>query len=493
MSANSSGADAATNAPRPPAPRFRRRCGAPAGEKLRLSELAELAADIGPDARNMGAVLMLAGPPPSQADLVRRIEDILPRTPELTTRLERPAHGRPVWIRDTHVDVGAHLHLEACPGDGAEADLLDLAARILARQLSLDQPAWSINIVTGCADGDSALVVSVHHGLTDGPGVLSTFAALLDEGPRGTTNPDRSPAAGAAGSAEAARTGRLRAPSRLNLLRGLGHAVRTLGLATVDILASAGRRAPRTSFNRPITAGFRLATAEADLQSLRSVGHRHGATINDILLTVVGHSIGRLLAARGENVPGVVISIPVTFQTVAPTVTDQASGNPSSGGPGSAAGRPPRARNRAGILRVMVPTRRPDETAAEHLTRVARITRARKRWLNGESPALLAPAFYALGALGLYRPMIERQRLITTLLTNLRGPAHAVEAAGARIRRIVPIAPMQGNVPLSFTTLSYDGRLVLTVRAAPALYAELPAVRASLAAGLSELAGLGHK
>jgi len=51
---------------------------------------------------------------------------------------------------------------------------------------------------------------------------------------------------------------------------------------------------------------------------------------------------------------------------------------------------------------------------------------------------------------------------------------------------------MQGNVPLSFTALSYDGRLVLTVRAAPALYPQLPAVRASLDAGLAEFADLGR-
>ena len=60
------------------------------------------------------------------------------------------------------------------------------------------------------------------------------------------------------------------------------------------------------------------------------------------------------------------------------------------------------------------------------------------------------------------------------------------------MRRIVPISPMQGNVPLSFTALSYDGRLVLTVRAAPALYPQLPAVRASLDAGLAEFADLGR-
>jgi diacylglycerol O-acyltransferase len=126
---------------------------------------------------------------------------------------------------------------------------------------------------------------------------------------------------------------------------------------------------------------------------------------------------------------------------------------------------------------------------AERLAQVAASTRARKARSRGSSLALLAPAFRLLATLGLFRWFVERQRLVNTFLTNLRGPQD-LALAGHRVRRIAPIGVIAGNVAVAFAALSYAGRLTVTVVTDPQVAPEGAAIAAALDATLAELAAL---
>ena len=67
----------------------------------------------------------------------------------------------------------------------------------------------------------------------------------------------------------------------------------------------AGGLAPRTSFNRPLGSTRRLGLLRYDLEVLRGIAHRHGATVNDVLLSALAPVLGAVLASRGEPVAGV--------------------------------------------------------------------------------------------------------------------------------------------------------------------------------------------
>ena len=78
--------------------------------------------------------------------------------------------------------------------------------------------------------------------------------------------------------------------------------------------------------------------------------------------------------------------------------------------------------NHVGVMPVEVPaTRHP----LDRLARVSQSTRThRQRRGRGASTALLGPAFRLLGALGVFRWFIDRQRLVTTFVTNFAVPPH---------------------------------------------------------------------
>jgi hypothetical protein len=63
------------------------------------------------------------------------------------------------------------------------------------------------------------------------------------------------------------------------------------------------------------------------------------------------------------------------------------------------------------------------------------------------------------------RRSLERQRSVNLAFTYLPGPSVPIDVLGARVVDLVPIAPLAGNLGLSFVALSYAGRLTIAVRA----------------------------
>ena len=97
------------------------------------------------------------------------------------------------------------------------------------------------------------------------------------------------------------------------------------------------------------------------------------------------------------------------------------------------------------------------------MTRIAAITRQRKTAARGTSAAVLGPPFRLLAPTGLLRWFFNRQRLVHTFATNLRGPAEPLTFAGAPVRAVIPIPATTGNVTVTFGALSYAGTLRITV------------------------------
>ena len=100
---------------------------------------------------------------------------------------------------------------------------------------------------------------------------------------------------------------------------------------------------------------------------------------------------------------------------------------------------------------------------------------------------MIGPAFRFLVKIGAFRAMVDRQRLVNTFLTNLRGPETTVALIGARVREVVPVTTTVGNVPVVFGALSYAGALILTVLADPDACPELDALAADLRAEVDAL------
>lgn len=454
--------------------------------RLSSNDLAELAADVGPDPRLVGAAVVLDGPRLDVAEVRSLVGRRLAEAPLLTRRLRRVPWGcgRPVW---QHVapDLTAHVTAATCPAPGDLDALLALTARLAGEPLPPDRPWWRLVVVDGMAAGGAALVWLSHHAAADGPGTLRSVLTVLGDSP-GRPTPAAPPAGAADGQLPADSVAlppvdaalpsrgelvRDAARQRLAALARAPHGLALLGAAVLELAGSAGARAPRTVLNRPVDAGIRLLTADVDLERLHAGARSCGASVNDAVLCAFGRTVHAELAALGAPVGTLVVGCPVTV--------------PAQSGDDAPV------RNRVGVVRLPVPApdvRRPD--LRTHLTRVAALTAPRKRHLSAASTVVLSPVFRALAALRLYRPMVERQRTVSTLVTNLRGPLEPVRLCGRTARAMVPVTPIVGNVPVAAVALSYAGRLSVTVRLAPSLWGSAERIRHALRGELDAICGL---
>ena len=431
------------------------------------ADLMQLAADVGPAPMHVGAVLVLGTRPGFSMEQARRLlGERIAAVPRLRQRLYRapPGCGRPFWADDPAFDLCHHVRQVPCPAPGDERALLDVAAAVIGEPLPPSRPLWSATFVTGLADSGTGLVVVMNHVLADGIGGLAVLASLVDENPglppAGTAVPCPAPGP---------RAGTLAADAWAGRARRLAHpagSVRTIrqGLAELGG-ARPPPRLPRTSLNRPTGPRRRLDVITADLAAVRDLGHNHGGTVNDVILAAVTGALRALLASRGEQLDSVTVSVPVSARRHA-----------TSGQLG----------NQVGVMPVALPAA---GSLPDRITRIAVITRQRKTAAKGASVALLGPLFRLLARTGLLLWFVNRQRLVHTFATNLRGPAQPLTFAGTPLCAVIPIANTAGNVPVTFAALSYAGTLWLTVLSDPDQAPDVETLTAALRQELSSTPG----
>ena len=94
--------------------------------------------------------------------------------------------------------------------------------------------------------------------------------------------------------------------------------------------------------------------------------------------------------------------------------------------------------------------------------------------------------FRLLARLGIFQWFIDRQRLVHTFVTNLRGPD--VQLTFERpIVDVIPVAVVTGNVTVSLAVLSYAGGLDITLIADPDACPDLEVLRDALQGELDRL------
>jgi WS/DGAT/MGAT family acyltransferase len=395
-------------------------------------------------------------------DVIARLAERIPSVPRLRQRLARtpPGAGRPVWIDDSRFQLTEHVDVRDGSVPCRDEDLLQLAAEVVTAQLDSDRPLWRMQYVPQLEGGGSALIVVFHHVLADGIGGLAVLANLVDGEVAfaGDGFPHPRPAR-AELFADAFRL-------RRQTLQHPSASLRRLRAAAVQLRPQRGRAtATPCSLNRPTGPLRALTVVTADLEPLHRAARAHGATVNDVLLTAVAGALHELLLIRGDHIDRLVVSVPMSARQHA---------NVTSLG------------NDVGAVPVAIPAT--GETF-RRLERTAEVTRAAKQTTRGSSMAILGPVFRLLARLGVFAWFINRQRLVHTFVTNLRGPATRLSFVGTPIDAIAAIAVVTGNVTLSFAAISYAGKVTVTVIADPDVCPDLLELHRELQRQLALLAG----
>jgi WS/DGAT/MGAT family acyltransferase len=431
-------------------------------ERASATDRAFVAMEVGDVPEQLGVVLELDGH--LTLSRVRElVADRIGAVPRLRQRLVSTplGCGGPVWVDDAGFDLGRHVREVSCRAPGGERELVETALTTVLSPLSRERPMWSMVLLTGLEDDRSALVVVLHHALADGIGGLNVLAQLVDPGSDvGDADfPQRPPAVASLLVDALVR--------RVKALLGVDGSWRLL---RSSMSAGGGLRPPRIarcSLMRPTGTNRRIIVVRTRYDDLRTAAHRLGATTNDAVLVAVSGALGQVLAARGEHVDTLVITVPVSGR------------RPDSHELG----------NLVSPLLVPVPTR---GHVGHRLAGVAATVRAGKAGASGPPPiAVLGWVFRPLARLGGFRWYMNHQRRFHTLVSHLRGPEEVLSFGGVRISAAVPIAVGQGgNATVYFEVLSYSGTLTISAIVDPDHFPDADALAAALSEELRLISSL---
>jgi diacylglycerol O-acyltransferase len=84
------------------------------------------------------------------------------------------------WVDDSDFDIDAHVRHSFLPAPCGKHELQKFVAEMASTPLNPARPRWEFNLVD-MADGNSALVVRIHHAIGDGIALLGVIHSLTDD------------------------------------------------------------------------------------------------------------------------------------------------------------------------------------------------------------------------------------------------------------------------------------------------------------------------
>ncbi len=386
---------------------------------------------------------------PEWAEFAERLDHATRQIPGFRQRVLVPP-GRlstPRWTYDDEFDLTWHLRrIEAPPPRGPET-VVELARQAAMTAFDRSRPLWEFTMIEHLRGGAAALVMKVHHSLTDGLGGMDLALLLFDLEER----PDRPSVVTAAPEGEHLDTpaliresiassvsrasglaGSLVWGALPSALRFAGKPLRTAG-SVMETARSIGRTvAPVLETASPVMTGRGLGRhldiVDVKLADLKKAAKFAGGTVNDAFLASVTGGLRRY-HERHEA--------PVEFLRVTLPISIRRPDDPAGG-------------NRITLIRFPVPVSDPDPVS--RLAAMGRACRAAQderslEYTNGIAGALNFLPRAAVGS------MLKR---VDFLASDVPGYQFPVYLAGARVERYTPFGPTTGAA-VNLTLLSYDG------------------------------------
>lgn len=418
----------------------------------------------------IGAVCLVEGGPLRDAagrlridDLRSLVESRLHLAPVMRRRLERTPLdlARAVWVDDTGFDVAAHVRAATLPAPGGVAELREVLRDLLGHPLDPGRPLWDLWLVDGLDSGDVALVLRAHHALADGLSLFRIALALLDfephppaAAPPPAWEPAATPGAGALLFDGLVQRGR----NQVGILAGAAVAAldprRVVGLARSGVNALLSRPQPAPSLPLTARVGARrdFVWGSLPLDELRATARAQGATLNDVVLTVVTGALRRVLgpeasAALAGRPPKVLV--------------------PMGGGDGDADGG-----NAFSFVVTDLPVHL-DDTAALAVIHEDMQRRKASRQSANASSLFSVIDVVPLPLLSRLAPeALARQPFVNLAVTNIPGADFPLYLLGARLLEMHPIVTGVGNLACIVGVLSYLDTLGLGITVDPDVIAD---------------------
>ena len=392
--------------------------------------------------------------------LVDRITRMTLAVPKLRQRVI----GNPVspipprWEFDPNFDLDFHLKRFHVLDDGTDRPLMRICEQMAEQDFDRDRPLWEMALVEGWDGERSAVIIKLHHAITDGVGGMAMAASLFDLTRTARTDLGAMPAE--------PRADALGLPGRIvngtrfavNAAYERGRALTGGAIGLVErVVADPGESAasgaafaqsvsrllaPANEPLSPLMHGrslsVQLAVIQVPFRPFKAASKKVGATLNDTYMAAVGGGVAAYHEAHNAPCEYVRVNMPVNMRTS----SDDGAGNR------------------------WVPARFPmpiDSGDAE--TRIRRLgpllmqARTEPALVVSDTIYRLLTALPQSAATSVAAGMMKGCDLA---ITNVPGPPIALYASGAEVQAIVPFAP-KGGAAANVALMTYNGTAYLGI------------------------------
>ncbi|KAA0235015.1 MAG: DUF1298 domain-containing protein [Actinobacteria bacterium] len=347
----------------------------------------------------------------------------------------------PRWETDPAFDLSWHVRRMAAPAPHTLAPVLEFARTTGMTAFDPARPLWEFTLVEGLQGGRAALVMKVHHSLTDGIGGIQIAAHVVDL-ERELSDPGAMPPVPSGhrlSIAEQMRdtleyNARRAGGTARSLSRGASHALRHPSRAVSDLVRTArsvGRMVQPVSHTlSPIMTQRKLLwhydVLDVPLSELRDAAHNVGGTLNDGFVGGIAGGLARYHERHDAHVEELRLTMPISVRS---------ESDPEGG-------------NRITLARFKVPVGIEDPAA-----RMTAIDELCRSWRH--EPAIPYSDVIA-GAMNLLPHAVTGSMLkhIDFLASNVPGFDLPVYLAGAELESFYGFGPTIGSAA-NVTLMSY--------------------------------------
>jgi diacylglycerol O-acyltransferase len=383
---------------------------------------------------------------------LRKMLDELKQVPPgfpFSHRLKDASLLQTTLVPDDRFDIDYHVRHSVLPHPGSERQLLEMVARLHANLLDRERPLWEFHLIEGLSGRRFAFYTKVHHAIADGITFTRWFVESGSTSPTGRkTHPvwrrdERPPS----------RADRASLVSRfLDGFVLLRDGVRT----AIDLSALGGRllqqnviernrnavlplAAKKTRLNVATGAARSLSICRFPFDEFAAIARAHGATVNDLVMTLCDLAVNRYLAERGDPPAEPLIAyMPVNLRA-----EDADEGNVIS------------------LLQVRLASEHDDPLTA--LAQIRKASKATREIYGGVSRSAVQLYSLAVALLPLGMELAGLDRLlppaINLVISNVPGPRRQMYFRSAAVLEAYPVTTLPPGVALNMTVGSYAGKL----------------------------------
>ena len=430
----------------------------------------------------IAAVVVLDRPPDREA-LTYRLERASRRVPRLRQRVVGNPFSLapPRWEVDPHFDLSYHVRWLRLP-EGSDLDhALPVVEPIAMQGFDRARPLWEFYVLDGLADGGAAIVMKLHHAITDGIGAVKIGMELFDleARPEVPEMPDAPPVRvlnmreRTLDAMDHERRRQLGIARRVPAT--LGAAVRRLAddpaaaaRQVTETIASAGRLLapaphPLSPVMRRRSLSVHFDTLSLSLEETKRAAKAAGGRLNDAFVAGVIGGMSRYHEHLGAPVDALRMTMPINVRNDA---TEDLAGNAFA------------------PARFLVPL-----DIADPIARMRRVRELVSQARAEPSLTLLEPMamfVYRLptsASTAMFQTMLKGVDFITSNVPGIPVPLYL---AGAAVRSQFAFGPMSGAAA-NLTLVSYQDQIHVGINTDPAAVTDREAFLSCLRDGFAEV------